>query len=223
MLLTFVRVVLGFYLSFPLDARSLTIGLGMFKNFFSQHKYLLIGAVVAVACFAMLACQFTGKIVEPGATATAPAEVHKYTLDELDAKAAAAQAEFDKRADAIHGEQNAAVAATQSATAPADIAAAQAAKDKSLSDAKALATDIDAFNAAMDQAYTQIARKQQMFATMVQALGGVARTAAQGAVDPVSLIGTGLTLATSLMGLGALGDSRAKSKVINKLQTPPTA
>lgn len=189
-------------------------------KFLNRHLGVVVAALLTLAAAFFVGCEVTGTVVTSPGTDTQPAVREKMTVDEIEQLTAAKQREYDQRAAEIAEARDRSALAAQAAAeqmARAKTDEEKAAAEKSAIEAAAmrlqvkkqidqLNADVEAFNQACDVALNQIARKQAQLSAVVQTLGGVIRAASAGATDPVALTGAGVTLATSLLGLGAVTD-----------------
>ena len=88
---------------------------------------------------------------------------------------------------------------------------------------------VEMFNAQVELAQADLEQKEAVKAELFAIGGSVLTSAIEGTVNPVSLVGTGLTALALLGGIGASVDNRRKDAKISQLKkvgvtsgTPPT-
>ncbi len=78
--------------------------------------------------------------------------------------------------------------------------------------------DVSAHNATIEAGVEQLDRQDAIRADVLETVGAVAVTAAEGTLNPISLIPSGIGLVGLLLGIGASTDSRRKDKVITTIK-----
>jgi hypothetical protein len=78
--------------------------------------------------------------------------------------------------------------------------------------------EIEAFNARVEAGYDDLERKEVFRAEVINTVGGVITTAAEGTLNPAALIPIGIGLLGGALGLGTAADNRRKDAVIKKIK-----
>ena len=81
--------------------------------------------------------------------------------------------------------------------------------------------EVDAFNAQVDAGLEDLEKQDQFRSEVLETVGLVATQAAEGSLNPISLIPIGIGLLGGALGLGAAADNRRKDKVIDTLKKSP--
>lgn len=185
--------------------------MGTLANLYKSHKFAILGVIVAIiALFGLVGCEIKGRVMTEPAAGTQPAQYQKLSETEIAQLVAEMQKRFDDRAAEIKQ-----VMAT-AATLPAEQKPAVQAEVESAT-AK-LSSEVDAFNAKIEGALAEIAQKREKANAVMGVLGGIAKIAVTGVFDPASLVGAAFSIGGTLLGLGALADSKSKSAEIKQLK-----
>ena len=83
--------------------------------------------------------------------------------------------------------------------------------------------EVNAFNQRVEAGQDDLARQDGFQQQLLDTVGLVATSAAEGAFNPAALVPIGIGLLGGALGLGTAADNRRKDKVITELKTTPSA
>ena len=83
--------------------------------------------------------------------------------------------------------------------------------------------EVKAFNERVQAGLEDLARQDAFKSELLDTIGVVAMGAAEGTLNPASLVPIGIGLLGGALGLGTAADNRRKDKVITTLKTAPAA
>lgn len=78
--------------------------------------------------------------------------------------------------------------------------------------------EVAAFNSRVEMGYEDLEKKEAFRAEVINTIGGVITSAAEGTLNPTALIPIGIGLFGGLVGLGMGADNRRKDRVIKNLR-----